>query len=177
MVATEASLLYFVLLQLCFVDHMYQYSLDSFTMFFLKALKTAPPSAVTAEVSSCMHIYVRWSFLFLICMYDWMYDVIIVVDLSFSAWRVCRAICVGRYSSGWSAVFSRSTSKRKIHAYHTYSKCVITNTKRTHRLIFLTQLTFGLMQQNIIGEECGFSAENLRSYKSITMFISVCIHG
>ena len=44
-VATEASLLYFVLLQLCSVDHMYQYSLDSFTFFFLKALKNAPASA------------------------------------------------------------------------------------------------------------------------------------
>ena len=53
MVATEASLLYFVLLQLCFVDHMYQYSLDSFTMFFLKSLKTAPASANTAEVVLC----------------------------------------------------------------------------------------------------------------------------
>eukprot|EP00601_Ochromonadales_sp_CCMP2298_P009433 CAMPEP_0173264512 /NCGR_PEP_ID=MMETSP1142-20121109/28018_1 /TAXON_ID=483371 /ORGANISM="non described non described, Strain CCMP2298" /LENGTH=2531 /DNA_ID=CAMNT_0014200063 /DNA_START=20 /DNA_END=7615 /DNA_ORIENTATION=+ len=48
-VAVEASLLYFVLLQLCYVDHMYQYSLDSFTMFFLKALKIAPGNAVTSD--------------------------------------------------------------------------------------------------------------------------------
>ena len=41
-VATEASLLYFVMLQLCNVDHMYQYSLDSFSYFFLKALRGAP---------------------------------------------------------------------------------------------------------------------------------------
>jgi dynein heavy chain len=48
-VATEASLMYFVMLQLCGIDHMYQYSLDSFTLFFLKSLKSAPANPENAE--------------------------------------------------------------------------------------------------------------------------------
>ena len=43
-VATEASILYFTMLQLSNVDHMYQYSLDSYITFFLKALKSANTS-------------------------------------------------------------------------------------------------------------------------------------
>jgi len=42
-VSVEASMLYFMLLKLCLIDHMYQYSLDSFTQFFLKALGKAEP--------------------------------------------------------------------------------------------------------------------------------------
>mmetsp|Transcript_22422 Transcript_22422/g.30704 ORF Transcript_22422/g.30704 Transcript_22422/m.30704 type:complete len:1916 (+) Transcript_22422:3-5750(+) len=103
-VATEASLLYFVLLQLCFVDHMYQYSLDSFSMFFLKALKTAPASANTTERVQSLQTTLRW----------------------------------------------------------TIFKWVVRGLFEKHKLIFLTQLAFGLMQQNIVGEDCGFSSENLR---------------
>ena len=41
-VSREGAMLYFLLIQLCVVDHMYQYSLDSFTTFFFKAIdKTA----------------------------------------------------------------------------------------------------------------------------------------
>ncbi|GMH57655.1 hypothetical protein TL16_g02438 [Triparma laevis f. inornata] len=40
-VSSEASMLYFMLLKLCVMDHMYQYSLDSFTTFFMKALGKA----------------------------------------------------------------------------------------------------------------------------------------
>ena len=103
-VATEASLLYFVLLQLCFVDHMYQYSLDSFTMFFLKALKSAPTSENTPERVINLQSTLRW----------------------------------------------------------TIFKWVVRGLFEKHRLIFLTQLSISLMQQNIIGEETGFSSENLR---------------
>ena len=45
-IATEAALLYFILLQLQMIDHMYQYSLDSFVMFFLKALRMIPVAIV-----------------------------------------------------------------------------------------------------------------------------------
>jgi len=38
-VATEGSMLYFLLIQLCIVDHMYQYSLESFVTFFFKAIE------------------------------------------------------------------------------------------------------------------------------------------
>jgi len=40
-VATEGAMLYFLLIQLCIVDHMYQYSLESFTTFFFKAIEKA----------------------------------------------------------------------------------------------------------------------------------------
>jgi len=43
-VASEASLLYFMLLKLYRIDHMYQYSLDSFTTFFHKSMRRAEPS-------------------------------------------------------------------------------------------------------------------------------------
>lgn len=32
-------MLYFLLIQLCIVDHMYQYSLESFVTFFFKAIE------------------------------------------------------------------------------------------------------------------------------------------
>lgn len=103
-VAVEASLFYFVLLQLCNVDHMYQYSLDSFTMFFLKALKTAPGASVTTERVLNLQLTLRWT------IYKW----------------------------------------------------VVRGLFEKHRLIFLTQMTFSLMQQGLLGEESGFTIEGLR---------------
>uniref|UniRef100_A0A7S3JKK7 Uncharacterized protein n=1 Tax=Euplotes harpa TaxID=151035 RepID=A0A7S3JKK7_9SPIT len=41
-VATEGAMLYFLLIQLCIVDHMYQYSLESFNIFFFKAFEKTP---------------------------------------------------------------------------------------------------------------------------------------
>eukprot|EP00752_Nemacystus_decipiens_P011484 g10196.t1 len=43
-VAAEASLMYFMLLKLSTVDSMYQYSLDSFTRFFFKAIFSSKPA-------------------------------------------------------------------------------------------------------------------------------------
>lgn len=37
-VASEGAMLYFLLIQLHIVAHMYQYSLDSFQQFFFKAI-------------------------------------------------------------------------------------------------------------------------------------------
>lgn len=37
-VAAEGAMLYFLLITLCVVDHMYQYSLESFVNFFFKAI-------------------------------------------------------------------------------------------------------------------------------------------
>jgi len=42
--ATEGAMLYFLLTQLCYIDHMYQYSLDSFVFFFLKSIQRAAPA-------------------------------------------------------------------------------------------------------------------------------------
>ena len=38
-VAAEGAMLYFLLIQLCVVQHMYQYSLGAFTTFFFKAFE------------------------------------------------------------------------------------------------------------------------------------------
>jgi dynein heavy chain len=38
-VSAEGAMLYFLLIQLNIVDHMYQYSLESFTTFFFKAIE------------------------------------------------------------------------------------------------------------------------------------------
>ena len=40
--ASEGAMLYFLLTKLCVIDHMYQYSLDSFMTFFEKSVRTAP---------------------------------------------------------------------------------------------------------------------------------------
>lgn len=37
--ASEGSMLYFLIITLQFVDHMYQYSLESFISFFFKAIE------------------------------------------------------------------------------------------------------------------------------------------
>ena len=39
--ASEGAMLYFMLTRMCAVDHMYQYSLDSFVTFFLKSIAKA----------------------------------------------------------------------------------------------------------------------------------------
>ena len=38
-VAAEGAMFYFLLIQLCIIDKMYQYSLESFTTFFFKAIE------------------------------------------------------------------------------------------------------------------------------------------
>jgi len=42
-VSAEGAMLYFLLIQLNIVDHMYQYSLESFTTFFFKAIEKTEP--------------------------------------------------------------------------------------------------------------------------------------
>ncbi|CAM9682439.1 unnamed protein product, partial [Phaeothamnion confervicola] len=49
--ATEGAMLYFLLTKLCAIDHMYQYSLDSFSTVFLKSIgKAKPADAVDQRV-------------------------------------------------------------------------------------------------------------------------------
>eukprot|EP00742_Colponemidia_sp_Colp-10_P004139 GILJ01004417.1.p1 GENE.GILJ01004417.1~~GILJ01004417.1.p1 ORF type:complete len:2854 (+),score=646.67 GILJ01004417.1:919-8562(+) len=48
-VAAEGALEYFLLIQLNIIDHMYQYSLDSFIKFFFKAMDRTPEIANQAE--------------------------------------------------------------------------------------------------------------------------------
>ena len=42
--ASEGAMLYFMLTKLCAIDHMYQYSLDSYNSFFLKSISKAVPA-------------------------------------------------------------------------------------------------------------------------------------
>jgi dynein heavy chain len=43
-VACEGAMLYFMLTQLNFIDHMYQYSLDAFIIYFFKSIERATPA-------------------------------------------------------------------------------------------------------------------------------------
>merc|ERR1740138_1887489 len=43
-VAAEGSMVFFIIIQLCFMQHMYQYSLDSFVTFLYKAIERTPPT-------------------------------------------------------------------------------------------------------------------------------------
>ena len=43
-VSAEGAMLYFLLIQLWIIDHMYQYSLESFTAFFFKAIEKTEES-------------------------------------------------------------------------------------------------------------------------------------
>ena len=52
--AAEGSMLFFLIIQLCVVEHMYQYSLDAFVTFLYKAIDKAPTDDNT-EVR-CSHL-------------------------------------------------------------------------------------------------------------------------
>ena len=43
-VASEGAMLYFLLTKLCAIEHMYQYSLDSFVSYFYKSIERATPA-------------------------------------------------------------------------------------------------------------------------------------
>lgn len=64
-VAAEGAMQYFLLIQLCIVDHMYQYSLESFTTFFFRAIEKTEqfeeeePRVLALRDSIRMTIY-RW---------------------------------------------------------------------------------------------------------------------
>jgi dynein heavy chain len=64
-VAAEGSMLFFLIIQLCIIEHMYQFSLDSFTTFLMKAIdKTAPEENVAARttllIASIRMTIFRW---------------------------------------------------------------------------------------------------------------------
>ena len=48
-VSKEASMLYFLIIQLCNVEHMYQYSLDGFMVFFFKSIRIAEKADTDEE--------------------------------------------------------------------------------------------------------------------------------
>jgi dynein heavy chain len=103
-IATEGSITYFVMLQLVNVNHMYQYSLDSFNQFFYKALKEAAASHDKATRVTNLQFMMRWT------VYKW----------------------------------------------------VVRGLFEKQKLIYLTQLTINLLQNNIFGEDTGFSHGALR---------------
>ena len=58
-VAAEGSMLFFLVNQLCVVEHMYQYSLDSFMAFLYKAVDRAEPSEDVGERTQCLVAAIR----------------------------------------------------------------------------------------------------------------------
>lgn len=91
-VATEGAMLYFMLTQLCLINHMYQYSLDSYMVYFYIAIRTCPPE----EKQDARVLLLRET-------------------LRFTMYQM---VCRGLFES--------------------------------HKLIFLTQLTFNLMARGIL---------------------------
>jgi dynein heavy chain len=64
-VAAEGSMIFFLIIQLCFIEHMYQYSLDSFVTFLMKAIdKTEPSDDVSVRtqrlISNIRMTVFRW---------------------------------------------------------------------------------------------------------------------
>lgn len=59
-VASEGAMLYFLLTKLCAIEHMYQYSLDSFVKYFYKAIDDATPDPVilqrVSNLRACLRI-------------------------------------------------------------------------------------------------------------------------
>lgn len=63
LVAAEGSMLFFLIISLVIVDHMYQYSLESFTTFFFKAMRgttTDDDSRVKELVLNIRYIIYQW---------------------------------------------------------------------------------------------------------------------
>ena len=58
-VAAEGAMLFFVIIQLCIIEHMYQYSLDSFVRFLFKAIDKAEQSHDMAERTSALSRSIR----------------------------------------------------------------------------------------------------------------------
>ena len=63
--ASEGALLYFILTSLCTIDHMYQYSLEAFLLFFEKAVAGAEKSEDTDARVNLLRSSIRW------CVYIW----------------------------------------------------------------------------------------------------------
>lgn len=57
--AAEGAMLYFLLTKLCAIDHMYQYSLDSFSTFFAKSVQKAEKKEALAERVDCLRNSLR----------------------------------------------------------------------------------------------------------------------
>jgi len=64
-VAAEGSMLFFLIIQLCFIEHMYQYSLDSFVTFLYKAIDRTQACEDVSErvgklIASIRMVIFRW---------------------------------------------------------------------------------------------------------------------
>ena len=59
-IASEGAMLYFLLTKLCTIEHMYQYSLDSFVSYFFKSIERATPAEKlndrVANLIACLRI-------------------------------------------------------------------------------------------------------------------------
>merc|ERR1711937_593758 len=64
-VAAEGSMIFFLIIQLCIVEHMYQYSLGSFVTFLFKAIEKTPASddmkiRTTSLISEIRMVIFKW---------------------------------------------------------------------------------------------------------------------
>merc|ERR1711871_1255235 len=102
-VAAEGAMLYFILIQLHRIEHMYQYSLDAFLVFFVKAMRKTEAKELEDERVEALRRSVRLT--------------------------VCTWVQRGLFEK--------------------------------HKLIFLTQMLFSLMQREVVGSDSGFGPKYL----------------
>jgi dynein heavy chain len=142
-IAKEASLLYFILLSLNMINHMYQYSLDSFTMFFLKALRTTPPPSSNFSAA-------------------------LLSGGNGNGNDSGDNSSVGGETTSNNSVMPVNPIKLERVSYlqsllrMTIFKFVNRGLFAKDKLIFLVQLTLSLIQHHLLTEDCGYSSEVLR---------------
>lgn len=150
-VALEASLQYFLLLQLSSIDYMYQYSLDSFMYFFLKALRSnASYQSSLTDIRSTSHTTTNPG--------QAQLNSLSSPTQNTSLSIISGVNLIGAVESKLDRVKSLQSSMRWI-IYNWATRGLFAK----HRLIFLAQLTLSFLQYKIInGDSLGYNANTLQ---------------
>uniref|UniRef100_K3X576 AAA+ ATPase domain-containing protein n=1 Tax=Globisporangium ultimum (strain ATCC 200006 / CBS 805.95 / DAOM BR144) TaxID=431595 RepID=K3X576_GLOUD len=141
-VASEASMLYFLMGQLCKVNHMYRYSLESFMTFFYVAMSSvARPAASAAAAAGNASSSPT-------------------LDTSVAT----TSTTTGGYQSSvasYTAAFERVPILKEALRWTLFTM-VVRGLFEEHKVLFLTQLVLSLLRRGIIGLNSGYSEETAR---------------
>ncbi|GLE01105.1 hypothetical protein PINS_up009918 [Pythium insidiosum] len=132
-VANEASMLYFLMGQMCKVNHMYRYSLESFMTFFYVAMQKVPPSSTASAASSA-------------------------ADMSTAPPTSGEGFLS---STAYAAAFDRVPLLKEALRW-TVFVMVSRGLFEEHKLIFLTQLVLQLLRRGVIGVHSGYEEDAAR---------------
>ena len=141
-VATEASMLYFLLIQLCNMDNMYQYSLDSFIIFFFKSMELALAGDAPAEKKAGGG--------------DDDDDGMPPMDAGMGGGDLDG----DDGGAGGVGTVARRVANLRTSLRITIFQWVSRGLFERHVLIFLATMVFELCRRGIIGDDCGFSAHH-----------------